>query len=110
MMSSRRIREEIRQAALSMAASASSPISPQKQRMSPTKILKRVLHPHSNSGNTSGEGKRAKRIRSGDDNDVIVIDSDSDEPSPSRGTNVEAEDVNLTKVLPTFRVGINSLA
>lgn len=72
-----------------------------------------MLHPHtSNDASFSGERKQAKRIRSGDEDNVIVIDSDPDpeEPGPSRRSDQKAEEVDLTKVLKTFRVNTSSLA
>lgn len=106
----RRFPAELRRAALSRTESQGTlQNSHSKHSISPKKILNRVFHPHGNGGNAPEDKQQAKRIRAGDE-DVIVIDSDSDTAGPSRRPSNTAEEINLTKVLPAFRVGVSSLA
>lgn len=77
-----------------------------QHHVSPKKIIKRVLHPHGGGGNTPNDKIMCTR-----EEDVIIVDSDSDEPDSNRRplSNV-SKGIDLTKVLPTFRVSVSNLA
>ncbi|EKM55631.1 uncharacterized protein PHACADRAFT_173790 [Phanerochaete carnosa HHB-10118-sp] len=108
----RYISPDIRRAALAKRGGSNAATNPpQKAHFSPKKLFKRVLHPHTNNGgNFAGDRQQAKRIRAGDVDDIIVVNSDSEGEGPSQSTSSRVEEVDLAKVLKTFRLSASSLA
>ena len=107
----RRVPQDIREAALAamapMASSSDIPSTSRRRKLSPKKVIKRILRPHSSSANGPSE-KKAKRIRAGEE--VIVIDSDDDEPATSYKQADDLPELNPSKVLSAFRVIQSNLA
>ncbi|PSR71151.1 hypothetical protein PHLCEN_2v12997 [Hermanssonia centrifuga] len=106
--------------------SSSTPGHIEVHRLSPKKIVQKVLHPNrykdsgskrraSDAGNDS---MTAKRLRAGSEKEVIVIDDDDDDDdiqmnAPVSGNNHESapriEDIDFSKVLKGIRVSPGTL-
>ncbi len=106
-----------------MNHSSSTPGHIEVHRLSPKKIVQKVLHPNrykdsgskrraSDAGNDS---TTAKRLRAGSEKEVIVIDEEEDIEmnAPVSGNNHESapriENIDFSKILKGIRVSTGTL-